>query len=175
MLLNDGGQQKADSSSHVESIGAAGRRLYDWFRLKGYVAFDLPKTVTGLGGFLLLGLATTHVFVATSEAGLPTYFKVYSVGLITGCLAAAAGMWFRRRPRVPRLSWAVGDLLALSFVVIYLVTRFISLRDLGTVTGRWDFAPGTFALALAGAFVAVHMSVLLRINVAYPDRQGWQD
>ncbi|EUA54741.1 putative membrane protein [Mycobacterium xenopi 4042] len=43
------------------------------------------------------------------------------------------------------------------------------------MTGRWDFAPATFAFAFAGAFVAVHMSVLLGINVAYPQRQGWHD
>jgi hypothetical protein len=43
------------------------------------------------------------------------------------------------------------------------------------VTGRWDFAPGSLAGACALGFVAVHMSVLLGINVAYPQRQPWFD
>ncbi len=150
-------------------------RLFDWLRLKGYVAFDLPRMVTALGGFLLLAIAAAHAYVATTEAGLPRYFLVYSALLVTGCLMVAAGMWFRLSPRVPQLSWFLGDLLSVLFIGIYLASRVTSLRGLVAVTGRWDFAPGTFALAFAGVFVAVHMSVLLRINVAYPDRQGWQD
>ena len=48
------------------------------------------------------------------------------------------------------------------------------MPGLVAVTGWWDFAPGTFALAFAGAFLALHVSVLLGINVAYPQQQGWQ-
>jgi ABC-type proline/glycine betaine transport system permease subunit len=61
------------------------------------------------------------------------------------------------------------------FIGIYLASRAVSLPGLVAVTGRWDFAPGTFALAFAAAFVGVHLSVLLGINVAYPQRQGWLD
>jgi hypothetical protein len=150
-------------------------RLYDWLRLKGYVAFDLPRAVTALGGLLLLAIVAVHVYVTTTQAALPVYFKVYCAALSAGCLSTAAAMWLGAKPRVAALGWFVGDLLALLFVGLYLVTRAISLPGLVAVTGRWDFAPGTFALAFAGAFVAVHMSVLLRINVAYPNRQGWQD
>ncbi len=150
-------------------------RVYDWLRLKGYVAFDLPGLVTALGGFLLLAIAAAHAYVATTKAGLPVYFRVYSILLIVGCLVVAGGMWLRLTPRVPQLSWFLGDLLSVLFIGIYLATRVTSLQGLAAVTGRWDLAPGTFALAFAGAFVALHMSVLLRINVAYPDRQGWQD
>lgn len=150
-------------------------RLYDWLRLRGYVAFDLPRTVTALGGFLLLAIAAAHAYVAMSEPGLPTYFKMYSGLIFAGCLVVAGGMWYRRSPRVPQLSWFAGDLISVLVLGVYLATRFISVKGLLAVTGRWDFAPGTFALAFAGAFIAVHLSVLLRINVAYPDRQGWQD
>ncbi|MGC2655005.1 MAG: oxidoreductase [Mycobacterium sp.] len=149
--------------------------VYNWLRLKGYVAFDLPRMVTALGSFLLIFIAAAHTYVATTETGVPMYFKVYSALLTAGCLVIAGGMWFRLGPRVPQLSWFLGDLLAVLFTGIYLASRVISLRGLAAVTGRWDFAPGTFALAFAGAFVALHMSVLLRINVAYPDRQGWED
>jgi hypothetical protein len=76
---------------------------------------------------------------------------------------------------VPQLSWFVGDLISVLFLGLYLASRAVSLPGLVAVTGRWDFAPGTFALAFAAAFLALHMSVLLRINVAYPQQQGWQD
>jgi hypothetical protein len=103
------------------------------------------------------------------------YFEVYCVLLIIGCLVIAGGMWSGFNPRLPQLSWFLGDLVSVLFIGIYLASRATSLTGLVAVTGRWDFAPGTFALAFAGAFVALHMSVLLRINVAYPNRQGWQD
>lgn len=150
-------------------------RLYEWLRLKGYVAFDLPRTVTMLGGMLLIAIVAAHVYVVTTEPGLPVYFKIYCAVLIACCLMVAGGMWFGRNPRIPQLSWFFGDLLSVVFLGIYLVSRAVSLPGLVAVTGRWDFAPGTFALGFAGAFVALHMSVLLGINVAYPERQGWQD
>lgn len=150
-------------------------RLYDWLRLKGYIAFDLPKAVTALGGVLLVSIAAVHVYVLATQPALPVYFKAYCAALIAGCLLVAGGLWLKLNPRVPQLSWFLGDLLSVLFLGIYLVTRFTSLPGLAAVTGRWDFAPGTFALAFAGAFVALHVSVLLGINVAYPDRQGWED
>jgi hypothetical protein len=150
-------------------------RIYDWLRLKGYVAFDLPNLVTALGGILLISIAAAHAYVVTTEAELPTYFKIYSVLMIIACVITAGGMWWRLSPRVPHLCWLFGDLLSVLFIGVYAASRVVSLRGLVAVTGRWDFAPGTFALAFAGAFLALHMSVLLRINVAYPDRQGWQD
>jgi hypothetical protein len=41
------------------------------------------------------------------------------------------------------------------------------------VTGRWDVAPGMLAGAFAIGFLAVHLSVLLGINAAYPHHQQW--
>ena len=150
-------------------------RLYEWIRLKGYVAFNLPRAVTILGGLLLLGIVATHAYVLSREAPLPLYFAIYSAVLAVGCLLAAGGMWFARNRRLPQISWFLGDLLSALFLAIYLASRAVSLPGLVAVTGRWDFAPGTFAAAFAAGFIAVHVSVLLGINVAYPQRQGWTD
>jgi len=49
-------------------------RLYEWLRLKGCVAFNLPRLVTMLGGALLIGMAAAHVYVLTSRTPLPVYF-----------------------------------------------------------------------------------------------------
>lgn len=62
-----------------------------------------------------------------------------------------------------------------AFLGVYLITRWVSLPGLVTVTARWDFAPGTLAMALAAAFIAVHTTVLSGINVAYPQRRQWHD
>jgi hypothetical protein len=152
-----------------------GSRLHRMLQLGGYVAFDLPRTVTALGDLLLLGIVATHVYILSTETALPRYFVIYAVVLIAGCLLAAGAVWLNPDPLVPRLAWFLGSIVALIFIAVYLASRMASLPGLVAVTGRWDFAPGTFAAAFAVAFVAVHMSVLLGINVAYPDRQGWQD
>lgn len=150
-------------------------RVYRMLRLGGYVAFDLPRTATALGGLLLAGIVATHLYVLTRETALPAYFVVYAVVLIVGSLLAAATMWFGMNPRVPQLGWLLGDLVSVIFVGLYLTTRPVSLPGLVAVTGRWDVAAGNLAAAFAMGFVAIHLSVLLGINVAYPQRQNWHD
>lgn len=143
--------------------------------LNGYVAFDLPRTVTGLGTSLLMGLVAVHAYLAATRPGLPVYFWVYLGVLIAACLGVAAAMAFAAKPLVPQAGWFAGSALCAAFLVIYLSSRFVSLPGLVAVTGRWDLAPGTFAMAFAGAFIAVHTTVLSGINVAYPQRQNWHD
>lgn len=150
-------------------------QLYEWLRLKGYVAFNLPRTVTMLGAVLLIGIAAPHVYVLTSQPDLPMYFVVYVAILDACCLLTAASLWLGRNPRVPQLGWFIGDLVSVVFLGVYLFSRAATLPGLVAVTGRWDFAAGTFAGAFALGFIAVHMSVLLGINVAYPQRQHWTD
>lgn len=150
-------------------------RLYRMLRLGGYVAFDLPRTVTALGDLLLLGIVATHVYILSKETALPRYFVIYAAVLIAGCLLAAGSTWLSLNPLVPRLAWLLGSMVSLIFLGVYLASRMASLPGLAAVTGRWDFAPGTFALAFAAGFIGVHMSVLLGINVAYPQRQNWTD
>lgn len=143
--------------------------------LDGWVAFDLPRSVTVLGEALLLGLAGVHVYVLMTAPALPGYFALYALALTVGCLTAAVTMVTNVGSVVPQRGWYLGSLVCLSFLGIYLYSRIIRLPGLDTLTGRWDVAPGTLAMALAAGFVAVHTSVLSGINVAYPNRQGWQD
>lgn len=150
-------------------------RVYRMLRLGGYVAFNVPRAVTGLGGLLLLGIVATHLYVLDRATGLPVYFLVYAVVLMAGCVLAAAAMWLAVNPRVPQLGWLLGDVVSVVFLGLYLASRTVSLPGLVALTGRWDVAPGSFAGAFAIGFVAVHMSVLLGINVAYPHRQNWHD
>jgi hypothetical protein len=147
--------------------------------LNGWVAFNIPRTVTALGGALLLGLMAVHVYIFFTEPDLgpdsPVYFAVYSALLVVSCLIAASALFFGIKPIVPQRGWYFGSLVCLTFLGIYLSTRWIGLPGLEALTGRWDFAPGTLAMAFAAAFVAVHATVLSGINVAYPQRQQWYD
>lgn len=150
-------------------------QLYELLRLKGYVAFNLPRTVSMLGAGLLIGIALVHLYVLASQPALPMYFFVYFAILEVCCLLTAASLWLGRNPRVPQLGWFFGDVISVVFLGLYLASRPAPLPGLVAVTGRWDFAPGTFAGAFALGFIAVHMTVLLGINVAYPQRQQWFD
>ncbi len=143
--------------------------------LDGWVAFDLPRMVTAVGVILLTGLVGVHVYVLMTEPALPRYFVGYAVALITGCLIAAVTMVAAVSPAVPQRGWYLGSIICLTFLGIYLFSRMTRLPELEAVTGRWDVAPGTLAMALAVGFVAVHTTVLSGVNVAYPHRQGWQD
>ncbi|TAM65842.1 oxidoreductase [Mycobacterium sp.] len=144
--------------------------------LNGYVAFDLPRTVTGLGVSLLMGLVAVHVYlVASTRPSVPLYFWVYVAVLIAACLGAGAAMVFAVKPVVPQAGWYFGSFVCAAFLVIYLGSRFAGLPGLVALTGRWDLAPGTLAMAFAGGFIAVHTTVLSGINVAYPQRQNWHD
>ncbi len=116
-----------------------------------------------------------HVYLLTSQAALPLYFVVYATVLIVCFLLAAGGIAIGRNPLVAQAGWYFGSLLSVVVLVVDLGTRAAGLPGLVAVTGRWDFAPATFSPAFAGGFVALHASVLLGINVAYPRHQHWQD
>ncbi len=143
--------------------------------LNGWVKFDLPRTVTALGVSVLVGLVSIHAYELVTQPDLPAYFAAYSGALMLGCLAAAGAMVFGIRPLVPQAGWYLGSSVCTGFLVIYLVTRFLVLPRLDALTGRWDIAPGTLAMALAAGFVAVHTTVLSGINVAYPQQRNWRD
>lgn len=145
------------------------------FTLNGWVAFNLPRTVTALGGSLLAGLAAVHAYVVMTEPAMPGYFVVYAALLMICCLVAGAAMTFAPKPHVPQAGWYFGSVVCLAFLAVYLASRWVTLPGLEALTGRWDVVPGTFAVAFAPAFIAVHTTVLSGINVAYPQRQQWYD
>jgi hypothetical protein len=164
------------SGVDTSSIGPW-RRMWSspLFTLNGWVAFNLPKTVTVLGEALLLGIVAVHVYVAVTQPSLPTYFMVYAAVLSAGCVVAAAVTARGAKPGTAQRGWYLGSIVCLGFLAVYLGSRMVSLPGLQTLTGRWDLAPGTVAMALAAGFIGVHATVLSGINVAYPQRQGWLD
>ncbi|WP_454561495.1 oxidoreductase [Mycobacterium haemophilum] len=150
-------------------------RLNQVLRLGGYVAFDFPRAVAGLGAALLVGIAATHLYILTNQPTVSWYFMVYAYVMIASCVLAGGSIGFGRKLRVAQSGWYFGSLISVVVLIVDTVTRVVSLPGLTAMTGRWDFAPATVALALAGAFAALHASVLLGINVAYPQRQHWED
>lgn len=143
--------------------------------LNGWVAFNVPRLVTALGVTLLFALVVLHSYVVTTAAALPAYFLGYTAVLTLTCLLAAFGTTFGWNVETTERAWNLGSLICLAFLAIYLVTRVVPLPGLIMLTGRWDVAPGTLAMAAAAGFVGVHVTVLSGINAAYPHTQHWQD
>nr|WP_231986609.1 oxidoreductase [Mycobacterium sp. 852002-40037_SCH5390672] len=131
--------------------------------------------MTAIGQSVLTGLVAVHVYVFTTEPSLPGYFAVYSAVLITGCVIAAGAMLLGRKAAVAQAGWYLGSLVCLGFLATYLVSRWFTRPGLEALTGRWDFASGTLAMAFAGAFIAVHATILSGINVAHPRQRDWRD
>lgn len=138
------------------------------------IAFNLPRTVTLAADLALLGLAAVHGYVLLRQPDPAGYFEAYCVAVIIGCVCTAAVTWIDTGG-IPTAAWLAGSVLCTAFVIGYLSSRLVSLPDLPTLTGRWDLAPGSLALACAAGFLAVHLTVLLRINVAFGQRRQWGD
>ncbi|WP_040833941.1 hypothetical protein [Nocardia brevicatena] len=137
-----------------------------------YLAFNLPKVTTALGILLLLGIAAVHLYLIGTTPRLPAYLAGYFAVLGAGCLIAAVTMTAGRFARRGRL---VGSLVSTVFLVVYLLARFTGLPMLPEVENWWDFTPGTIAIGCAALFLATHVSVLLGINVAHPQKRDWHD
>jgi hypothetical protein len=71
--------------------------------------------------------------------------------------------------------WALGSLVSMASIAMYLVSRTAGLPGLPRLVGRWDYPLGTFVIALAALFAVLHFSVLTGMNVAYPLRRCWHD
>lgn len=140
-----------------------------------HITFNLPRLVTAAGIALLLGIAAVRlVLLAENVAALPRYLSAYFA--LIGLLAtlAALGMLVPILS-ITRVAWGLGSLVALASLLMYIASRTAGLPQLPQLVGRWDYAPGTFAMALSGAYLATHFSVLTRMNVAFPDHQRWHD
>ncbi len=137
------------------------------------IAFNLPRMVTLAADAALLGVAATHAYVLATAPGRPGYFVAYCAAMIIGCLAAAALTWVDVDDVVPKLGWLAGSALCTVFLLCYLITRLVMLPGLPALTGRWDLAPGSLALACAAGFLGLHLSVLTGVNVAFGQRRAW--
>lgn len=147
-------------------------KLLSFYR---YFAFDGPRVTTGLGVTALLGVGAIRLYLlVVGGPALPTYLAAYFALLIAGVLASAAAMLGRGR-RLPGVGWAVGGFLATVSVAMYVASRTPGLPELSHLVGRWDYPLGTFAMALAALFLALHFSVVTGMNVAYPNRRQWHD
>ena len=102
--------------------------------LNGWVAFNLPRTVTAVGGALLTGLVAVHVYVLITEPDLPGYFVVYVLVLAVGCLTAASATVVGIKPSVAQAGWYLGSMTCSAFLAVYLATRWVSLPGLVMVT-----------------------------------------
>lgn len=139
------------------------------------VAFNLPRTVTLAADAALLGVAGTHGYVLATAAGRPGYFAVYCAAVMLGCVVAAGLTVIDVDDVVPKLGWLAGGAVCTVSVIGYLISRLVRMPGLPELTGRWDVAPASLALACAAMFSVLQLSVLAGVNVAFGQRRAWYD
>ncbi|MBV9164253.1 MAG: hypothetical protein JO281_22510 [Pseudonocardiales bacterium] len=178
-------------------------KLLSFYRFYRYFSFNGPRLTTALGIVPLLGIAAIRLYWLAGGFLLPAYpayLAAYFALLATAALLAVVGMVLGRRPGLVQTGWArigwtrigwarigwarigwtqigwtLGSLVSAASIAMYLASRTVGLPGLPQLVGRWDYALGTFAIALAALFVALHFSVLTGMTVAYPHRRQWHD
>lgn len=139
-----------------------------------YFSFDGPRVTTGLGVLVLLGAGAVRIYLLLDIASLPAYLAAYFSLLAAGAVGSSAAMVAGKSGPV-RIGWALGGLVSTVSIAMYIASRTAGLPGLPHLVGRWDYALGTFSMALAALFLALHFSVLTGMNVAHPHRRQWHD
>jgi hypothetical protein len=143
-----------------------------------YFAFNGPRVTTATGIAVLLGIAAVRLYWLAGGFLLPkypAYLAAYFALLVTAALLASVGMVAGRRPGLVKAGWALGSLVSAASIAMYVASRTFGLAGLPHLVKRWDYPLGTFAMALAALFLALHFSILTGMNVAYPQRRHWHD
>lgn len=142
-----------------------------------HVYFNGPRVTTALGVTLLVGVAAVRLYWLAGGfllGSYPGYLAWYFGLVIAAAVLASAGM-VAPRSAVAGLGWALGGVVSAASLGMYVASRTAGLPGLPEMVGRWDYPLGTFAMALAATFLALHFSVVTRLNVAYPRQRRWHD
>lgn len=147
-------------------------KLVSFYR---YFAFNIPRVTTASGIVLLVGVATIRLYLLLGDFAIPAYLAAYFALLVAVALLASLGMMVGRTRLVPRVGWALGSLVSVASIAMYVVSRTAGLPGLPQLVNRWDYPLGSFALVLAALFLVLHFSVRTGMNVAHPQRRQWHD
>ncbi len=146
-------------------------KLVSFYR---HIYFAGPRTTTGSGILLVLGVGAIHLYLLLTNSALapsvdsPAYLDAYFASLLATAVLAAVGMVTGRKP-----AWALGSLVSAAAMLMYIASRMWGLPGLPSLVGYWDYPLGTFVLALAAPFLALHFAVVTGLCVAFPERRDW--
>jgi hypothetical protein len=143
-----------------------------------YIAFNVPRVITAAGIVVLLGVAAIRLYWLVGGfpvPAYPTYMGVYFGLLVAVTVLAAGSMVIGSKPKLVWLGWMLGSVVSVASIAMYVASRTVGLPGLPRLVRWWDYPLGTFAMALAAVFVALHLSVATGMNVAYPQRRDWHD
>ena len=174
-LATDGraGAGRAAIAQAARWMGIA--QLISFYR---YFAFNAPRVITAAGIVVLLGVAAIPLYWLVGGfpvPAYPAYLGVYFGLLVAVTVLAAGSMVIRSQPKLVRLGWMLGSVVSVASIAMYVASRTVGLPGLPRLVRWWDYPLGSFAMVLAALFVALHLSVVTGMNVAYPQRRDWHD
>ena len=105
----------------------------------------------------LAGVALIHVLDLPGTFGEAPYKGVLYVGLIAGCLAAAAALVGRS----DRRAWLVAAALPLGAMVAFVLSRTVGLPNGADDIGNWSEPLGLASLFVEGCLVALSSRMLV--------------
>ncbi|MBV9312693.1 MAG: hypothetical protein JO100_02910 [Pseudonocardia sp.] len=143
-----------------------------------YIAFNVPRVTTAVGIAVLLGIAAIRLYWLVGGfpvSPYPAYLGGYFGLLVAMAILAAASMVVGSAPGLVRFGWVLGSVVSVASIAMYVTSRTVGLPGLPQLVRWWDYPIGSFAMVLAGLFVALHGSVITGMNVAYPQRRDWHD
>jgi hypothetical protein len=143
-----------------------------------YIAFNAPRVTTAVGIVVLLGIAAIRLYWLVGGFPVPAY-PAYLGGyfglLVAVAVLAAGSMMIGPKPKLVQLGWVLGSVVSVASIAMYVTSRTVGLPGLPQLLHWWDYPLGSFAMVLAALFVALHVSVVTGMNVAYPQRRDWHD
>ncbi len=124
--------------------------------------------LAGLAAVYLYWLVTDQAFA--SNVDLPGYLMAYFIIQVTGLAVTIVAMVAGRMS-----GWALGSVLAAATIAVYVASRIWAFPDLAILVGWLDYALGTFTVILAALYLGLHVAVLTKVCVAYPQQRDWHD
>jgi hypothetical protein len=134
-----------------------------------YIYFNQSKLITTTGIALILLVGLIHLLESPEYFEAAIYLGLLFLANFAGTVVAAIGI-FRG---ACGWGWALGALISGVTIAVYLVSRTLGLP--GYTEGMWADPVGSFSVMVEGLFVALYLSIVTGMNIAYPDKREWHD
>jgi hypothetical protein len=143
-------------------------KLISFYR---YIYFNQPRLVTFTGISLILMIGFTHMYVFPEHFKTAPYiglsFAVLFVISLVSAINILRGSY--------RWGWLPGAVISGVAILSYILSRLFGFPGFPEAQHDWANPPGTVAMAFEAIFILTYVSLITRMNVAWPEEREWHD